>query len=84
MDCRMDGSFTIPEELTTDYYIDLQIDYNNTMNFWEDDSLPGYAPFQYNTLDLGPGYVDSTVYKLYGDYGLHPFLPVFEVESNEE
>ena len=83
LDCRMENSFTIPDDFDETIYIDLQIDYTTTMNFWEEDSLPAFTPFSYNILDLGPGFNASGAYRLYGDYGLHPFLPIFEIILSE-
>ncbi len=52
----------------------LEVDVLETFNFWEDpDQVPDGVVFNDTVLDLGPGYGGD----VYGDQGLHPFLPRF-------
>lgn len=52
----------------------LEVDVAETFNFWEDpEKVPVGVTFNDRVLDLGPGYGLD----VYGDQGLHPFLPHF-------
>lgn len=64
------------------YDITLYVDVQNTFNFWEDaETAPAGVVFTADTLDLGPGYNPGGGTEPYGDYGLHPMLPAFSLET---
>ncbi|MBN1850269.1 MAG: hypothetical protein JW932_16985 [Deltaproteobacteria bacterium] len=72
VDAVLDESFTIGEG---SYEITLYVDVEGTMNYSEDGTPPEGVTFTESVLDLGPGYGED----LYGDQGLHPFVPRFSV-----
>jgi len=58
----------------------LEVDVAGTFNYWEDtDKIPDGVTFNAGVLDLGPGYGLD----IYGDQGLHPFLPRFNFHVKE-
>ncbi len=58
----------------------LEVDVAETFNFKEDpDTVPDGVTFYDGVLDLGPGYGLD----VYGDQGLHPFLPRFNFHVEE-
>lgn len=73
VDANLDDSFTIGDG---SYEITLYVDVGDTMNYSEDGTAPAGVTFTENVLDLGPGYGAD----LYGDQGLHPFVPRFSVD----
>lgn len=82
LDCRMDSSFTIPAKLSKLYTIDLEVDITNTMNYWETGTPPTGVTFTPNVLDLGPAYEGGGTPENFGDFGLHPFMPVFNMTAS--
>lgn len=79
LNASMEESFTIPEEITAFYNMDISFDVYETMNFTEDGTAPTGVTFTDNVLDLGASDGDD----VYGDGGLHPFLPIITVTVTE-
>jgi hypothetical protein len=71
IDCRLEGSLIIDEASEE---LRLMIDVTNTMLYEEAENAD--AILLNDVLDLGPGTFEGGVY---GDFGLHPTLPRFEV-----
>lgn len=83
----------IPETKDSTITIDISVDIAQTLNYWEldldsmsadsilKDSIPTYVTLADSILDLGPGANISGQDRLYGDKGIHPFLPKFMVEA---
>lgn len=81
----------IPADIDSSLTIDIGIDIRQTLNYWEldldsmatdsllKDSIPIYVTLTDSILDLGPGTSSGGEDRLYGDKGIHPFLPKFEV-----
>jgi len=82
LDCRMDNSFTIPTKLASLFTVNLEVDISNTMNFHETGTPPTGVIFTANVLDLGPGYENGPTPEMYGDEGLHPFMPIFNMTAS--
>lgn len=62
-----------------EYNITVNIDVGNTLNYTDNSSELAGVIFHTDLLDLGPAYGEDN----YGDIGLHPFLPAFNVVSEK-
>lgn len=85
LSARLEGSFTIPEDIVSFYNIDLEIDISGTFSYYEPASTDAcYSSLIQDVLDLGPDM--DLASPCLGDVGLHPFLPRFTLnaEANAE
>jgi hypothetical protein len=70
-----------------EYNQTINLDVQNTLRYTDNDTLPGPEyTFHTGVLDLGPSYQEvapAEDAQLYGDLGLHPMLPAFEMVSEK-
>jgi len=72
-----------------EYDLTLNLDVQNTLSYSDNETLPGSEyTFHSGILDLGPAYQEEEAalaedFMYYGDLGLHPMLPAFEMVSEK-